>query len=164
MSNAKNLSRYLRKLFHYDCRTGKFTRLNNMSSNARVGGIAGGYQNTGYIAIHVSNTLYLAHRLAWVWMTGKWPSEIDHRNGNRSDNTWANLRQVTRSVNNQNQRRAHLNSRTGVLGVAPNGKTSFQANIQVNGKPHYLGTFRTIEAARAAYLKAKSELHPGSTI
>lgn len=75
----------------------------------------------------------------------------------------ANLRDVTNSVNRQNLRRAKANSTTGVLGVFRSGR-KFIAKLRLEGREQYLGTFETSELAYAAYVAAKRELHPGSTL
>jgi hypothetical protein len=93
-----------------------------------------------------------------------WPSgEIDHKNGVRNDDRFNNLRDVARSGNTQNQRHAHKNNKLGLLGVTRHGK-KFSANIQVNGKPRYLGLFSTPEEAYAVYVIEKRKLHPFCTI
>jgi len=103
--------------------------------------------------------------MAWLYMTGSWPAaEIDHRNGNKSDNRWENLRDVQPVVNQQNKRRAQSNSKTGFLGVMVSGDGRFCARIRVNGRNKHLGSFRSPELAHAAYLMAKRELHEGGTL
>lgn len=84
-------------------------------------------------------------------------------NGVRSDNRWANLRMVSRSVNNQNQRRARKDNKSGLLGVRPN-RARWAASIFVYGKKHHLGTYDTAEEAHAVYIKAKRGLHVGNQL
>ena len=97
-------------------------------------------------------------------MTGEWPDGyIDHGNGVRTDNRWANLRAGDRSFNMQNQRRARRDNTTGWLGVS-RVKSRFEAAIQVRGRRFRLGRFDTPEAAHAAYLTAKRKLHEGCTL
>jgi hypothetical protein len=97
-------------------------------------------------------------------MTGRWPNGVvDHINGDTSDNQWSNLRDVTHSVNCQNQRRAKRSNASGLLGVSFfDGKP--RASISVDGRPIHLGTFDTPEAAHQAYVEAKRKLHAGCTI
>jgi HNH endonuclease len=103
---------------------------------------------------------YSAHRLAFMFMEGKWPNdEIDHVDGNPSNNAWSNLRHATRSQNAQNQRRAQSTSSTGLLGVGKNGD-KFYARIYYQGVITYLGTFDTAKEAHEVYVKVKRELHP----
>lgn len=110
--------------------------------------------------IRVDGRRYLAHRLAWLIMTGEWPAtEVDHRDTDPGNNAWTNLRLATRSQNMQNRRAAGRNSATGVLGVSP-CRSRYRAVIKTSGRIRHLGVFATVEAAEAAYLAAKVELHP----
>lgn len=101
-------------------------------------------------------------------MHGYWPSEdVDHINHDKADNRIANLRELNRSLNQQNQIRAHKDNKTGYLGVYRNkiGRTQpYVASIFVEGKAVHLGAFDTAEEAHAAYVKAKRRLHPAGTI
>lgn len=116
--------------------------------------------------VSVFSKQYRAHRLAWLWMTGKWPdNEVDHANGKRDDNRWSNLRDVPPTINRQNQRRAMSNSKTGLLGASWNARDRrFVARIKVGAKYRSLGGFDSAEAAHQAYLQAKRQLHPGCTL
>lgn len=154
----------LRELFHYDAETGVFTRrLPDGYKGQRVRNKAVGCRNTiNYIVIYIGK-LFLAHRLAWLYTYGAWPTrDIDHINGDRSDNRICNLREATRSENNQNQRKARKdNKSSGVLGVSWYERDKkWKPQISINGKRVYLGYFDTIAEARAAYLKAKALYHP----
>lgn len=105
-----------------------------------------------------------AHRIAWLLMTGAWPEqEIDHIDGNRSNNCWSNLREVEHVLNSHNQRRPSKNNSTGALGVSmgPSKTSPYLAGIRVDGKRIHLGSFRTLEEAESAYLTAKRQMHPG---
>ena len=148
----------LRELLHYDPDTGVFTWLVN-SRNTKPGQVAG-YCRGKYRQISIDGVLYFAHRLAFLHMTGEWPSfDVDHRNGHRSDNRWCNIRPADRSENNQNLGMRSDNS-SGYKGVwfnKSNGKWS--AMISHRGKRRFLGNFSSAEDAYAAYLAAKSQLH-----
>ena len=155
----------LRQLLSYDPLTGIFTRLKRTSMRINVGQEAGYLHKDGGVQISVLNKEYKAHRLAWLYMTGEWPEfEIDHINGNRSDNRWENLRDIKHAINLQNRRKPQTNNRsTGLLGVYPN-KKRYRAVIATNGKSTHLGTFDTPDGAHEAYLKAKRKFHAGCTI
>lgn len=148
------------ELLTYNLETGLFEwRANKV--RAKVGAIAGTKHSRGYWQLRVDGKNYLAHRVAWVMTYGRWPLpglDIDHINGNRMDNRIANLREVTRSQNMENQKAARRNSSTGFLGVLRN-HNRFAAHIRARGVTHYLGTFDTAEEAHRAYLAAKSNLH-----
>ena len=152
----------LRRLLSYDFESGRFTWLRG-SSRSPVGGRAGCLSN-GYLVIRVDGVLRRAHRLAWLYVHGYWPTDdIDHINGDRTDNRIANLRCVTRGQNHQNRRCANTNSASGLLGVHP-WRHKWRARIQVDGCSRHLGVFDSIDQAQAAYLSAKLQLHPFQTI
>jgi len=155
----------LRELLDYDQATGVFTwRVNRR--RAKAGAVAGSAYPSGYIRIKIDRHEHLAHRLCWLYVTEAWPSsQIDHRDGNRSNNRFANLREATRSVNTQNQRRAQSSNRSGLLGVR-RSHSGWRATIRIPGeqRQQHLGVFDTKEDAHAAYLTAKRQWHPGSTL
>jgi hypothetical protein len=155
----------LRELLLYYHDTGIFTRRICLRGN-RKGSIAGSLTHEGYIAICVDYKKHPAHRLAWLCATGQWPAgDIDHINGNRSDNRLANLRDVARSVNLQNQRKATGRNASGLLGVSLHKETGkWAARIQVLGKQKHLGYFNSPELAHEAYLIEKRICHTGCTI
>lgn len=100
----------------------------------------------------------MAHRLAWLIVTGEAPPNgIDHRNGTPFDNRWSNLRAADQSDNCGNKRGGR-NTATGVKGVYPN-KGGFQAKIEKRGHKISLGTYRSVEEAKAAYDAAAKVLH-----
>ncbi|MGE5566200.1 MAG: HNH endonuclease [Parcubacteria group bacterium] len=147
----------LRQCVRYDPKTGEFTFLLATKGHP-ANRVARGVRPDGYRRIGVGKKLYYAHRLAVLYMTGEWPAhDVDHINGNPSDNRWANLRLATRSQNLRNQRRR----RDGLKGASfmpERGK--WRATIGVAGKALHLGVFDTEEAAHAAYVAA-SEAHHG---
>lgn len=153
--------------FVYDPLTGQFSYRHQCGRWGRIpaGTPCGIRMNTGYISIPIGYKKYLAHRLAWFYMTGEWPKEqVDHLNCIRDDNRWINLREATGAINTQNERRPRSsNVRTGFLGVRPSGR-KFSSVITVGGKPKYLGTFESAELAYDAYVTAKRKYHPGCTL
>ena len=154
----------LRELVDYDGLTGLFTRRVRTGSSI-AGKVLGTVHKHGYVVIRLDYKLYKAHRLAWLHVIGEWPAnEIDHIDGDRSNNRIANLRDVSRRVNAENMRAAKPGSRSGLLGVEPHGKFSFRAQIKVNGTMIRLGSFPTKELAHAVYVSAKRRLHEGNTL
>jgi hypothetical protein len=121
----------------------------------RAGVVAGGLNGRGYIQICIDKHLYLAHRLAWLYMTGEWPpADIDHENLNRSDNRWTNLRDATRSQNGANQgiRSDNTSGFKGVFWCTT--RKRWLATLNIDGKQKTLGRFDTPEAAADAYAAA----------
>lgn len=142
-------------------------RIDRVFKNGSVRTNVGTVRGTGHIHLKVNGKLVQAHRLIYAFVHGPIPScmEIDHINGNRTDDRIANLRAVTRGGNMQNQRRAHANNTSGLLGVYYKPKNKkWAAQIQANKKRMNLGLFKTAEEAHTAYLKAKRELHDTCTI
>lgn len=154
----------LKELLHYDRATGVFTWRVRRNQNVNAGDRAGRVGAKGYRVINISHDLYTEHRLAVFYMTGRWPlADVDHRNGQRDDNRWKNLRKLSRTGNMQNLQGAHRDNKSGFLGVARHGDR-FRAYIRADGKNRYLGSFGTLELAHAAYLEAKRALHPAGTL
>ena len=154
----------LREILAYCKETGKFTRLQRTSTRVKIGDVAGSVDANGYVIIYADNRPYKAHRLAWLHVHGAWPdNQIDHIDGCRSNNAFANLRDVTKAVNLQNQKRAPRSSTHGFFGVTRN-KKRWQAKIRANGKLHHIGLFETPEQAHQAYVDAKRRLHEGCAI
>lgn len=154
----------LREIVNYDHETGLLSwRKAGRGRKRRVG-----TPNTcGHLRVEINGTLYYVHRLIWLWVHGTWPlHEIDHLDGDPSNNRLSNLRDVPRAVNAQNAVRAHRDSHTGVLGVTQSAnKKRWVASVGTGGgRIKYLGTFDTPELAHAAYLNAKRELHGGNTL
>jgi len=155
----------LRELLDYSPETGLFFWLRSNSNASPVGSLAGRSANSdGYRHIVINKRFYKAHRLAWFYVHGTWPQQIDHINGDRADNRLCNLRSVTPQQNTHNQRRPHHNNRSGFLGVSKRTNGQFQAEIRVSGKKRYLGSFPTAEQANAIYIEAKRKLHEVSTL
>ncbi len=142
------------ELLVYDEQTGVFTwRVARPA--CKLGGVAGSTKLGGYRRIGIDNHMYLAHRLAWLYVTGAWPIHgIDHRDGNPGNNAFCNLREATLGENAQNLKKRDVPF-TGVS--AKRGK--WQAQINADGKYIYLGLFDTPELAHQAYLEAKAKLH-----
>jgi hypothetical protein len=145
--------------------TGVFVWKKRGGGTGHVGSVAGCVTRNGYRVISVGNVLYMAHRLAWLYIHGEWPAQdIDHINGDRSDNRLVNLRLADRSSNNENRRAARSDSRTGLLGAQPTASGTYFASIRTRGQYRYLGTFATAQEAHNAYIAAKRIHHEGNTL
>ena len=153
-----------RELLSYDPETGVLTRKVTTGSRSRAGQPVAGLDAYGYLRVCGDGRSYKAHRVAWLIVTGAWSTgDVDHIDGVPSHNSWRNLRDVAHSVNQQNQRGARADSKTGFLGVVAAGKR-FTAYIRVGGPTKYLGSFDTPEEAHTAYIAAKRQFHSGCTI
>lgn len=154
---------YLKEILSYDPETGIFIRLHSKGPT-KSGDIAGSKCSEGYLRTWVSGKSYKCHRLAWLYMTGEWPdAEIDHIDGNRTNNAFSNLRDVSKSRNLWNMKKPHVGNKAGFLGVHVK-KGRYIAQIQVNNVSKHIGSFDTAEQAHEAYLAVKRKLHDTCTI
>jgi len=148
----------LSKLLKYDKQTGLFTWLvDRRNRHVKKGSIAGCKHKYGYTNITIKGKTYLAHRLAFLYVDGVIPNEIDHINHQRDDNKWDNLRAVTRSENCRNSTK-NKNNKSGINGVRLylHSKTpKWVASIYFDGKNRHLGYFDTVEDATSTRLKAE---------
>src|SRR5262245_46971759 len=121
----------LRELLEYDPETGLWRWLQRVNPRCKTGWFAGTLMspkgsNTSYFLIGVDRRHYLAHRLAFLYMTGEWPSgELDHRDLDGTNNRWANLREATRAQNAANMA---LRNSAGLKGIIRR-KDRWQARI-----------------------------------
>lgn len=145
----------LHQLLGYDPETGIFRWRVSCGPAARVGNIAGTINNYGYRTITIDQRMYPAGRLAFFFITGRWPrEEIDHINRIRDDDRWCNLREATRTLNRAN---SCTRNATGFKGVFQEGK-KWEARITTpGGGKRYLGRYNTPEEAAAAYERAAIE-------
>jgi hypothetical protein len=152
----------LRELLSYDPETCEFKW--EMKRRARGRAVAGCKHSGGYIMICVDGRIYLAHRLAWLYMYGFWLSprfQFDHINGCKSDNRRCNLRHATPSQNKANMGKP-INNTSGYKGVCfDKGRGKWRADIRTGRGRLFLGNFKTPEAAHAAYAFAAEKHHGG---
>lgn len=162
MSRDLTHARLLEKLV-YEPETGVF-RWRQNSRGARAGQVAGTVGEAGYRQLTIDRKQFKAHCLAWLYVHGVWPeNDVDHIDHNRDNNAIRNLRDVTRTVNNQNIVRPQTRNKTQLLGVYPHRKR-WGARIAVDGKRIFLGVHDTPELAHQVYLAAKREHHRGNTL
>ena len=136
----------LHELLHYNPLTGYFTRKRSFY-RGKAGSVVGYTCPRGYVQISVDAVSYRAHRLAFFFMTGQWPTLIDHINRNRSDNRWANLRETTHVHNSMNM--GHVGrATTGVRNVSFNRKrNNYEVKLRCKGKNIFIGVFNELELA-----------------
>lgn len=161
--NTKLTQCRLQEVLDYNPETGEFLCKGPTRGGVIAGTLAGCLCGDGYRRISIDNQVYLAHRLALLYMIGEWPDkDIDHINGSRSDNRICNLREATGSQNMQNNNKAHGRSKyRGVWWHKRGGK--WEAAIKIDGKSVYIGLFLTEELAAKAYQQAQIEFHPFAT-
>lgn len=148
----------LKEWLTYDPSTGEFRWARQPHGGPRrKGDVAGSKLPIGYWVIRLQLKLYYAHRLAWLYMTGNWPAEeIDHKNCNPIDNSWANLRAATSSQNKAN-RGPRTTLPKGVYFERSSGL--YTASAKKNGQTYWLGYHKTPELAHAAYCETAHKIH-----
>jgi hypothetical protein len=153
-----NHSRLL-ELVLYDPKTGYFTAKVGRQG-ARRNRPLGHVESTGYRRVCIDGMRFLAHRLAWFYMKGDWPvSEIDHKDLDKDNNKWSNLREATTSLNHANTRQPR-GYNAPLKGAHWNKHRKYWVSrIFVHRKGYYLGAFKTAEEAHAAYVKAAKHFH-----
>jgi len=142
----------LKTVLHYDRKTGNFRWLVKPASRTHIGDLAGCIEPAGYRVIGIAGIGFKAHRLAWLYVYGEFPNELDHKNRNRADNRISNLREATRPQNGGNAK----GRREGRLKGAywhKRGKR-WASSLCVDGKHIWLGQYATEEEAHAAYCEA----------
>lgn len=157
----------LLQLLAYDPETGVFTWKERTANRVKVGDTAGSLHHDGYIVIRIDGGLYRAHRLAWFYVTGGWPSGhffVDHKDLNRARNVWTNLRLATNKQNGENPSLSKRN-KSGYQGVWWNEKAqAYDVKICHNRKQHYIGRYISIDEAVEARQKAEKELFTHSRV
>lgn len=145
---------FLRSHFSYDPLTGIFTRAISKFRWKR-GQFVGVMNSGGYLATMIGRKRYLVHRLAFLYVYGRWPDcDLDHINMVKTDNRICNLREASNSQNHQNSGLSKANT-SGYKGVCFNkARMMWDANIKHNGKRKFLGRFENKECAAKAYDKA----------
>ncbi len=151
---------HLKEILNYDPISGKFVwykwRLTSKGSMK----LAGCVEN-GYLRIKIDGKKYLAHRLAWLYMTGKFPVyEIDHIDRSKMNNQFSNLRDVSHAHNIQNVLSPQSNNKVGLLGVHK-VRDKYRSSIRVDGVLIHLGYFDNKYEAHLRYLHEKKRLHIG---
>lgn len=142
----------LKKLFDYNPETGWFTNKCDRGP-AQKGARAGSDTGHGYRRITIGCERYYEHHLAWFYIYGIWPDELDHKDRVRSNNAIDNLREATRTQNCFNSKRETGGS--GLRGAYWDSRVSkWYSKIQVGGLVKWLGYFSGPEEANKAYLIA----------
>lgn len=153
---------HLRRVLLYDPHTGLWKWRQGGRGRPKVlvwfAGTLGGKPGFQYLSISIGRLPYYVQRLAFLYMTGRWPDpEADHIDGDRTNNRWDNLREATRvqSKHNKGARKDNVVGARGVYYRSKEGK--FHARIKIGDKRVSLGLFDTVELASEAYEKAAKE-------
>lgn len=157
----------LLEALRYDPQSGHFTwnprpgvtKTERSFNGTFAGKRAGAQDDRGYRHIKIHGAYYREHRLAVFYMTGAWPViDVDHRDLDKSNNAWANLREADETQNGAN---TACRNKLGLKGVTLCQTTGrYTAKLQVRGVGHFLGRYDTAEEAHAAYTTA-AERHFG---
>lgn len=148
---------YIRARLNYNSVTGVFRWVEASSNAVKANSVAGCFDRNGYVNIKVCGVRYLAHRLAWLYVYGKFPNKfIDHIDGDKGNNKIANLREAERCENQWN-RGAQKNNKYGLKGVSY--RKPWRAQIRVRKRLVIIGYFDTKEEAYDAYQRAAREFH-----
>jgi len=167
MSTQSISAETVRELLDYDPDTGIFTWKGRARQwfvsdlawktwNTRFSGTEAGGKYAGYIGIRIFGKKYLAHRLAWLWINGEMPKQIDHVNRDRMDNRIKNLRIATQAQNAVNVPRKSAN---GFRGVTWHKRGKWQVRVRFCNRVHHIGYFDDIEEAARAYDAAAKRFH-----
>lgn len=151
----------LQRQLDYNSTNGELRWKIKRTGGTDAGDLAGYISNQGYRVIKIGGRLRMAHRIAWAISYGDTPEDlqIDHINGNKSDNRLENL-MLCSGAENCSNRAANSRNKSGYKGVYWwKARQTWRADIKSNGKHYYLGTFETPELAHMAYCKAAAELH-----
>jgi hypothetical protein len=149
----------LKEVLHYDPWIGVFIRKSlSPYASQNVGDVAGGINTLNYVEISIDNIKYLAHRLAWLYVYGRWPGEIDHIDRDTTNNRLNNLLEVNRSMQCFNKG-LQCNNVSGHRGVHwDRSRRKWMAYINWQGRRRNLGRFDVSEEAVAARQAAEIKL------
>lgn len=146
---------YLQEVFDYT--DGHLYWKVNRGSNKMIG-IKAGCLYKGYIRIRLHDKKYGEHQLIWLYHYGQIPEQIDHIDGDKSNNKIENLRIATTLQNNQNAGLRKDNT-TGIKGVCRGYKDKWQVHVRINGKKTYFGSYDDIELAELVAIEARNKYH-----
>jgi hypothetical protein len=148
------------ELLTYNPEEGSFSYRIDRGPNAKLGQTAGTLCQDGYVAVTIDRKKYKCHVLVWLVETGELPdSQLDHKDRQRSNNRFSNLRKATSSQQIANtSKRSNLTSK--YKGVHwKKSDSAWRACIVVNGKQIHIGQFKTEEEAAMKYNEYASKYY-----
>jgi hypothetical protein len=146
----------LHKYLAYDPKTGVFTWKLGRGTRGKVGTRAGTLSKFGYRYITLFGERYTESHIAFFFMKGRWPEEVDHKNRISYDNKWRNLREATRFQNNLN-RTSKRPKNPGLPRGVRFKDNRYEASCTLRGKWHYLGRYDNSDEAHNVYCQFLAE-------
>ena len=147
--------------FYCEYRNGDLWLLHDWGSKRKAGNLLGSLREDGYREARINNKRFLVHHLVWLYHYDTLPMMLDHIDGDPSNNSIENLREVSHKTNLRNMKQ-HKNNTSGYTGVYWNAAVGkWQAYIKVDYCQNYLGIYPTIAeavAARQAFIDNHPEL------
>lgn len=138
----------LKEVLSYNPDTGEFSRI--------AGGKAG-TKSLEYLRIQIDRRLYLAHRLAFLIILGRWPyDKVDHIDGDPSNNRWENLRECSQKENMRNTTRSHTYAANVYFTTGPR-KKPVNVKLTVDGVVKSFGYYATVEEAEEIAKAARKQ-------
>ena len=115
---------FLLSLFSYNPETGVVTSRIARGRHGRhkAGRVVGYVEANGYVRVNIEGTMVRLHQLIWFMQTGETPQHVDHKNLNKNDHTWTNLRAASASENHGNMALKAVN-KSGFKGVSFDSRT-----------------------------------------
>lgn len=151
--------RELKRVLKYDKETGIFVWKKSLSNRVKSGDIAGSLDAAGYLSVRINKKAYYLHRLAFLYIEGYLPENlVDHKDRNRKNNKWNNLREESSTCNSRNCC-ISKNNKSGITGVSWSKQANkWEASISKESKKIYIGSFINLEQAAEARYNAEVKL------
>ncbi len=148
----------LKEALFYNPYSGNWRWINPSKYHSELKDKKAGSVRGTYLWIQLDGNAYSAHRLVFFYLTGNWPSIVDHKNGNTLDNRWINLREASRNQNAWNTK-VYKKKSNLPMGVRITREGTYTARIGYYGKQITLGTYQTIKEAQDVYIEKRRELY-----
>jgi hypothetical protein len=150
----------LRELFDYNAMTGTLSWRISTNNRVKAGDPIKTKYRAGHLAVSIDGVRYLAHRVIWKMTTGEDPvDQIDHIDGDASNNSFANLRESDQSQNRMNSRK-NSNNTSGVKGISYHKATNkWRATVGNGYASKQIGIFDDFQSAVEACNLARAEMH-----